>query len=330
MLSRLLKPALCDERDVVFLKLALVITLVQLPCAALLIALGSFSWWLALGYWALWGIFFLDRYILMLHCVSHRPLFRGPYRALGSYITVVLGMFCGETPETYFAHHMGMHHKEGNGAADLSSTMPYQRDSFLHWLHYFTKFLFAGLPLLARYLYSAGRKRLARRVLVGEPLFWGMVALVGIFSGWQAAFVVFIVPVFVVRMLMMMGNWAQHAFVDPNDSANPFRNSITSINTRYNRRCFNDGYHIVHHFQPGLHYTEMPVEFEKNRASYGAADAVVFDGLDYFQVWLCLVAGRFERLARAFVRLPGAPARTDAEVIALLKSRLVPIPANAG
>ncbi|HEX6276011.1 MAG TPA: fatty acid desaturase [Polyangiaceae bacterium] len=327
MLRRLSRHALCDERDVVFLELALWITLVQVPFAIALIALGSFSWWLAVAYWALWGYCFLDRYILMLHCVSHRPLFKGPFRVLNSYIPIVLGAFCGETPETYFAHHLGMHHKEANGAADLSSTMPFRRDSFLAWLRYFGTFLVFGLPLLVRYLRSVGRVRLARRVLVGEPSFWAMVALVGWLSGWQAAFVVFAVPVVIVRTLMMMGNWAQHAFVDPNDSANSYRNSISCINTRYNRRCFNDGYHIVHHLRPALHYTEMPGEFEKNRASYGAADAIVFDGLDYFQVWLCLMTGRHARLARAFVHLPGAPHRSESEVIAFLKSRLEPIPA---
>jgi fatty acid desaturase len=326
MYSRFLARALSDPRDVVFLRLAAWITLVQLPFAALLLALGSFSWWLAVAYWALWGYFFLDRYILMLHCISHRPLFRGRARVLNAYLTVFLGVFCGETPETYFAHHVGMHHKESNGEADLSSTMPYQRDSFLHWLKYFASFFFVGFPSLVRYLRSVGRDRLARRVLVGEPAFWLLVALVGLLSGWQAAFVVFVVPVVVVRVLMMMGNWAQHAFVDPSDSANSYRNSISCINTRYNRRCFNDGYHIVHHLRPALHYTEMPAEFEANRARYGAADAIVFDGLDYFQVWLCLMTGRLERLARAFVRLPGAPERSDGEVIALLRSRLVPIP----
>jgi fatty acid desaturase len=324
---RILGDALCDERDLVFLKLAFWITAVQIPCALWLIALGSFSWWLAAGYWLVWLGLFFDRYILMLHCVSHRPLFRGSYRFLNSYIPVVLGPFCGETPETYFGHHMGMHHKEGNGAADLSTTMPFQRDSFRAWLKYFTTFLFLGLPTLVRYLFRVGRVRLARRVLVGELGFWAMVVAVGLLSGWQAAVVVFVGPVLLVRTLMMIGNWGQHAFVDPADSANSYRNSISCINTRYNRRCFNDGYHIVHHLQPALHYTEMAAEFEKNRPRYGAADAVVFDGLDYFQIWLCLMTGRFKRLARAFIRLPGAPERSESEVIAFLKSRLVPIPA---
>jgi fatty acid desaturase len=328
--SRLLSRALCDQRDIVFLELGFWITLVQIPCALGLIVLGSFSWWLAAAYWLIWGVFFLDRYVLMLHCVSHRPLFRGRFRILNAYIPVVLGPFCGETPETYFGHHLGMHHKEGNGLADLSSTMPYRRDSLWHWLRYLVSFLCFGFPSLVRYLLAARRTRLARRVLIGEPAFWSVVALVGVFAGWQAAVVVFVVPVFVVRTLMMIGNWGQHAFVDPNEALNSYRNSISCINTRYNRRCFNDGYHIVHHLRPALHYTEMPAEFEANRARYGAADAVVFDGLDYFQVWLYLMTGRFRRLARAFIRLPGAPERSESEVIALLKARVVPIRSTGG
>jgi fatty acid desaturase len=305
------------------------ITVVQLPCAIVLIAMGTFSWWLAVAYWLGVGLLFLDRYILMLHCVSHRPLFKKPFRLLNAYIPIVLGSFCGETPETYFGHHLGMHHKEGNGVADLSTTMPYRRDSFRHWLHYLVTFLCFGFPTLVHYLWSRGRTRLARRVLVAEPLYWTMVALVAVFAGWQGAVVVFVVPVLLVRTLMMIGNWGQHSFVDPTDALNSYRNSITCINTRYNRRCFNDGYHIVHHLAPAMHYTQMAAEFEENRARYGAADAIVFDGLDYFQVWLCLMTGRISRLARAFVRLPGAPVRTEGEVIALLKSRLVPIPVPA-
>jgi len=51
---------------------------------------------------------------------------------------------------------------------------------------------------------------------------------------------------------------------------------------------------------------------------------VVLEGVDFFQVWFLLMTGNWARLARAFVRLPGAPARTDAEVITFLRSRVVP------
>jgi len=43
MLSRFLGRALCDPRDIVFLQLAFWITIVQLPFAIALLALGSFA-----------------------------------------------------------------------------------------------------------------------------------------------------------------------------------------------------------------------------------------------------------------------------------------------
>ena len=43
-----------------------------------------------------------------------------------------------------------------------------------------------------------------------------------------------------IRALIMVGNWAQHAFIDRGDPANIHRNSSTCINCCDNLRCFND------------------------------------------------------------------------------------------
>lgn len=322
--ARLWANYLNDPRDVVFVNLSLLMTASVLPLAGALFWWGSFPWLVAFAYWGLVGACFLDRFILMLHCTSHRPLFNKRARFMNFYIPWVLGPFIGETPESYFVHHMGMHHKEGNLWGDLSTTMPYQRDKFTHWLHYWASFLFFGLFELARYHRNKGRAKMLRRLLIGEGAFWLTCALLATFVSFQATLVVFVIPVVLVRTAMMAGNWGQHAFIDRAEPNNDFKSSITCINTRYNRRCFNDGYHIIHHLKPALHYSEMANEFDKNRELYGKQDAIVFDGYDFFQVWLLLMTGRHAKLARAFVRLPGAPNRTDAEVEALLRSRLVP------
>jgi hypothetical protein len=81
----------------------------------------------------------------------------------------------------------------------------------------------------------------------------------------------------------------------------------------------------VHHVVPRCHWTEHPVEFERNLDEYGRNDAVVLQGVDFFQVWLLLMTGGWDRLARAFVRLPGAPERTHDEVVAFLRARVRPI-----
>jgi fatty acid desaturase len=312
-----------DPRDVPFVKLILG-CLGMAACGVGLYFTGDWVWLLAPAYLLVWAFVFLDRFILMLHCTSHRTLFRKEYKALNQVIPWVVGPFFGETPETYFVHHMGMHHPENNLEDDLSSTMRYQRDRVAHWLHYFFRFLFGSIIELGMYHMRKGNKRLARRMYIGEVGFW--LAVIGLcFLNWQATLVVFVIPVFAVRALMMAGNWGQHAFVDGSDPGNAYKNSITCINTRYNRRCFNDGYHIHHHIKARAHWSEYPGEFETNKKTYGSEDAIVFEGIDFFQVWMYLMTKRYKTLAKHFVRLPGAPERNDDEVIAFLKSRLVPI-----
>jgi len=271
----------------------------------------------------------LDRYILMLHCTSHRILFKKEFKLLNQVVPRVLGPFFGEPPEGYFVHHMGMHHPENNMHDDLSSTLKYQRDSVISWLRYFFRFFFFVSFELTWYHVKRGNVRFGLRALIGEYGFWAVVIALGYFVSWPAALAVFVIPVALVRVLMMAGNWGQHAFVHPEDPSNPYLNSITCINTRYNRRCFNDGYHIHHHVKARTHWSELPEELETNKRTYGEQDAIIFEGIDFFQVWLLLMLKQYRFLASRFVQLPGAPERDEDQIIALLKSRMVPIPRPA-
>lgn len=313
---------LSDPRDLPFAHLIVQCALIALGGLGLFFA-GAWFWPLAAAYIAAW-LMTIDRYTLMLHCTSHARPFHSRHRVLNQMVGVILAPFFGQTPTTYWVHHMGMHHPENNLAADRSTTMPYRRDRFVDWLRYFGRFITLGIYDLVRYQAGQGRPRLARRALVGElGFFLGCVALA--FVDLRATLVVFVGPLVLVRALMMAGNWAQHAFIDPKAPANPYGNSITCINTRYNRRCFNDGYHIYHHVKAKTHWSTYPAELAKNAATYGREDAIVIAGYDFFQVWLLLMLRRHDTIARAVVKLPGAPERTHAELVAHLKARLAPI-----
>jgi fatty acid desaturase len=266
----------------------------------------------------------IDRFTLMLHCTSHRQLFRPGHALLNRIIPWVLCPFMGQTPETYFAHHMGMHHVEENRPGDLSSTERFRRDRIGAWLAYWGRFMTIGLPELMVYFSRKGKQRLLRRVIVGEGAYWVAIAVL-LWVNPRATLVVFLLPYLVMRTLMMAGNWAQHAFIRRDQPGHPMGGSLTCLDTRYNRRCFNDGYHALHHAAPRCHWTEHPVQFETHLEEYGRNDAVVLRGVDFFQVWLLLMTGSWDRLARAFVRLPGAPERTHDETVAFLKSRVYPI-----
>jgi fatty acid desaturase len=315
-----------DPRDEPFLKLMTQASLVIIPFAILLFVPGVFRWWLGAIYLVINGAVFLDRFILMLHNTSHRPFFKSEYRWMNHFIPWVLGPFFGETPETYFAHHVGMHHPENNLPDDLSTTMPYQRDSIAGFAKYFFSFLGRGLFDLATYMAKNNRRKLLANMLVGEIGFW-LVTVGLMFVNWRATLVVFAGPVIIVRFLMMAGNWGQHAFIDASRPANAYTNSINVLHNRYNRRCFNDGYHIGHHLVATRHWTEMPSDFEANKATYGKEGAIVLRDVDFVGVWFLLMLHRYDSLAKHYVQLGEKPLSHD-EIVTLLRQRTAAIPAS--
>lgn len=311
-----------DERDLPFVHLSLQITLTLLPLAVILYLPFVHGW-----YWAIAAIayhyfnnfVFKGSFGLMLHCTSHRILFKKKYRPLNYYIPWVLAPLFGHSPETYFVHHIGMHHPENNLEQDESTTMPFQRDSFFDFMKYFGAFLFLSFVNLPKYFFRKHRNTMLYKYVRGEMLFF--LFCIGLcFVNWPATLVVFIIPLFIFRFIAMVGNWAQHAFVSADDPANAYKNSITVINTKYNHKCWNDGYHISHHLKPALHWTEHPQLFRSTINEYVKNEAIIFDGIHFLHVFLWLMTKRYDLLARHFVNA-GDRFKSNEEIIAFLKMR---------
>ena len=297
---------LSDVRDLPFIYLCLKVTFIQLPFAILLFTPLFTGWiWItaALVYAGL-VIYNAGPFTLMLHNTSHRKLFKKDYDIANYYIPWVLSFFMGQSPETYLAHHIGMHHKENNLHEDLSSTMRYQRDSIMDFLKYLGRFMVMGVIDLVRYFRIRNLNKLANIATRGEVAFILLCILLG-FINLPATILVLVLPAVVMRFLMMAGNWAQHAFIDQDQPENSYRNSITCINSAYNKKCYNDGYHIGHHLRPNLHWTEMPTSFLSNNRHYIKEEAIVYEGLDYFMIWLLLMFKRYDVLANHYVNLGG-------------------------
>ncbi|HEY4966546.1 MAG TPA: fatty acid desaturase, partial [Puia sp.] len=156
------------------------------------------------------------------------------------------------------------------------------------------------------------------RILIGESFFI-LLSILLCFYNIKAALTVFVLPLLFIRFAMMAGNWAQHAFIDAQKPGEIYSNSITCINTIYNKKCFNDGYHIGHHLRPYLHWTEMPTNFKENINVYKENKAIVFTGLDYFQIWFLLMTKNYRKLALNFVKLDDE--QNTEEIISFLKTR---------
>jgi fatty acid desaturase len=317
-----------DERDLPFIYLCLKITFIVIPLGVYLFIPGCFNWWVGAVFLLANTAIGLGPFVLMLHNTSHRKLFKKEYEFLNLYIPYVLGPFYGESPETYFHHHVIMHHVENNVPPDLSSTMPYRRDSLRAFFIYFSRFFFVGIVDLSLYFKQKKRKLFMKKVLTGEISFLLLCTVLALIN-WRATLIVFIIPFVITRFAMMAGNWAQHAFIDQNNPGDSYLNSISCINSSYNKRCFNDGYHIGHHLRPAMHWTDMPGDFIKNSKLYAQHKAIVFEGIDYFYIWLLLMTKNYGKLADKYVHLDNSlPQRND--VIAFLKSRTQKFPMPIG
>jgi fatty acid desaturase len=308
-----------DPRDLPFIFLCLQIIFIVIPLAVALFFVDGTAWWAVAAAFLGFQLYFLGPFTLMLHNTSHNPFFKREYKWGNRLIPWGLCPVMGQSPDTYFSHHIGMHHAENNLHLDKSSTMAYRRDSFFDFLKYYFRFLFVGIFELFSYLRFRNKTSFLRKAAIGEITFIAF-CLVLLWFDWQSTLLVFVGPLIFVRFMMMSGNWAQHAFVDPDAPANNYQNSITCINTAYNRRCFNDGYHIGHHLKPHLHWTEMPKDFLANVEKYAANRALVFEGADYHQIWAMLMFKRYDALANYLVNLNGMY-RDKSEAVALLKRR---------
>mgnify|MGYP000928835674 FL=1 len=309
-----------DKRDLPFIHLLTAIHILVIPVAVLLYTpvLQGWYWWLVyVPYFYISQMYFKGRFGLMLHCICHRKMFKKAYTWMFHYIIWIVCPFFGHTPETYFAHHMGMHHVENNMLDDASSTLPYQRDSFRGFLSYVGRFLILGFRDTFMYFFSRKRKKFYMRLTIGEMAFY--LFCIGMsFVNFHATLFIFIIPFVFARIVMMLGNWTQHAFVDLENLED---NTINCINTKYNKACWNDGYHIIHHLRPGMHYTEMPGEFLKRKDEFAANKAIVFDGIHYLHVFTWLLTKRYDKLADNLVNINGNMFESEKEAIQLMKER---------
>ncbi len=318
-----------DQRDLPFVHLTLKITLTLIPLSILLyFNIPTWVWWSSVViHFYINNKVFKGPFGLMLHCTSHKPLFKSKYNWLNNYLPWVIGPFFGQTPETFLSHHLGMHHVENNQEEDLSSTMKYQRDSFKDFMIYFTHFFFKGLYTLLLYFDARNIKKLRNRALLGELSFVFMVVLLS-FISLKATVVVFIVPFFISRLIMMLGNFTQHAFVCAAEPDNHYKNSITCINAPYNHECWNDGYHTSHHIRPSMHWTKHPEFFRNHLNEYSENKALVFEGIGFLPIFWYVMNKRYDVLAKHLVNINNTFS-SEEEAIELMKLRTKKIEKHA-
>lgn len=220
------KSVVRHETDVVFLTHLILYFTTSVPSALLLF--NHFTWFHGILHLVM-QISFTGSYTLMMHQHIHgRGVLQKPYAAFDLSFPYLLDPLMGHTWNSYFYHHVKHHHVEGNGPDDLSSTIRYQRDNIWHFLHYVGKFYFLVWFDLPLYFIRKNRWSVA-----AKAGFWELSSYAFHYNMYKlnprAALFVFLLPLAVMRLGLMIGNWGQHALVDRDEPDSDYRSSITLI-----------------------------------------------------------------------------------------------------
>ena len=276
-------------------------------------------------FYVLFNLFIHARsFILSLHYSTHTPIFNRKWQFLKHINTNILCNLFGMPLWTYYAHHIAMHHCENNVMPhDVSSTMPYQRDSKFEHFKYMLRYVLFIWFELPYHLIQQKRYKVATRCVVGILTFF-----ISIYYLFQlrpiATLFVFILPTIILSFALMEGNWKQHIFVDPDDPENIYRSSYACINTSTNSLNFNDGYHVEHHENPGMPWHRLPKYFQSRIANYAEQDGFIFTDIGSVQVGRLVLNGQLEELADHYLNV-GQKIRTKEELVEEFRRRLQPI-----
>ena len=163
------------------------------------------------------------------------------------------------------------------------------RSSRLDFLWYLSDNIWTALGL-APYAYfkARGDEKSRRRMLWGMARYYAYFGAVFIYD-WRIGTMFVLVPLLCMNFINAITAWVQHAFCDPECPEDYFTNSVTVVDEV---NFMNEGCHLCHHHRATLHWTEMPVHFERIRDRMREAGSLVFRDLDFMGLFLELTLFR--------------------------------------
>ncbi len=201
---------------------------------------------------------------IIAHNHNHCPIFSS--KRLNRFVGHILTFYYGYPTFVWVPTHNLNHHKHVNRAGDATITwrVTDNHNAWVAWSYFFVSAYYQSFPIKAFLKKAKADKPQLYRRIQWQYVIWystwltmlatgialhGLrrgVVLWGLSVGLPALFSVWVIMFF---------NYEQHVHTDPWSEHNHSRNFTGRI---LNVLLFNNGFHGVHHEQPGLHWSLLP------------------------------------------------------------------------
>jgi fatty acid desaturase len=192
---------------------------------------------------------------VIAHNALHCPIFRR--RSHNRLFQIVVSLAYGFPVSEYIPGHNMSHHRHLQTRADVMRTTKvafgWNALNLVAFVPRVAGAVFAGNMRYVRVM-RARRTVWFRQFLAETTLCWGArIALLAI--DWRKAALYVILPHLLALWGITATNFLQHDGCDASSEYNHSRNFVGRL---FNFVTFNNGYHTVHHDEPGLHWSLLP------------------------------------------------------------------------
>jgi fatty acid desaturase len=194
---------------------------------------------------------------VITHNTVHAPIFYN--RTLNRLFQVWLSLSYGFPVSEYLPGHNLSHHRFTQKGGDLMRTTKVRFGwNVLNAIAFVPAVAFSVTIANYRFASTFGKSRpqWVRQLRIETAAVWGVKLLLLAVDWRKALLFVFIPHVFAVWGITAV-NFVQH---DGCDEDHPYNHSRNFVGKWFNWLTFNNGFHGMHHVQPGLHWSRLAAE----------------------------------------------------------------------
>lgn len=214
----------------------------------------------------------------------------------------IAGVLYGTIPNHYATAHNKIHHRWHNDTGDLHTNMDFDRTLLESYVMYLPRFVVYWTGLTPVILFwSRGEYKLLMDLVYGMVYYYVMSAVIWYKMGALFYWAYIVYPLLEGASFLGIIAYLWHSFSEESDPSNQYVNSITIL--RGGNNVWNEDYHVVHHHEPNVHWTDMPESFESQIDKYVECRASVFGDCEQGQMIYWMFAYKWDDLTDHFVDL---------------------------